>query len=126
MIFARRSALVLGVLLLCAGSLPATVLTPGTLYALVYDLSISQERVVTVDPATGAFTPVGGGIDDCCLIGGFPVYALDADTGGFYAAGFLQSDSPGSDLRLLGFDAVAGTLATSPFLTSGTYLNNLF
>lgn len=126
MIFARRSALVVGVLLLCARSLPATVLTPGTLYALVYDLSISQERVVIVDPATGAFTPVGGGIDDCCLIGGFPVYALDADTGGFYAAGFLQSDSPGSDLRLLGFDAVAGTLATTPFLTSGTYLNNLF
>jgi len=126
MIFARRSTLVLGVLLLCAGSLPATVLTPGTLYALVYDFSISQERVVTVDPATGAFTPVGGGIDDCCLIGGFPVYALDAATGGFYAAGFLQSDSPGSDLRLLGFDAVTGTLATSPFLTSGTYLNNLF
>lgn len=126
MSFARRFALVVGVLLLCAGSLPATVLTPGTLYALVYDLSTSQERVVTVDPATGTLTPVGDGIDDCCLIGGFPVFGLDADTGGFYAAGFLQSDPPGSNFRLLGFDAVAGTLATSPFLSSGTYLHNLF
>jgi hypothetical protein len=115
-----------GVVLLCAGSLSAQVLTPGTLYALVYDLSISQERVVTVDPATGALTPVGAGITDCCLIGGFPVYGLDAVTGSFYAAGFLQSDAPGSDFRLLGFDAVTGTLSTSPFLASGTYLHNLF
>jgi hypothetical protein len=123
---ARRSAFAAIVLLLAARSAPAAVLTPGTLYALVFDFSISQERVVTVDPATGAFTPVGGGIADCCLIGGFPVFALDADTGGFYAAGFLQSDPPGSDFRLLGFDAVTGTLATSPFLGSGTYLYNLF
>ena len=126
MIFARRFALAVGVLLLGAGSLPAQVLTPGTLYALVFDSSISQERVVTVDPTTGALTPVGAGIPDCCLIGGFPVYALDAYTGGFYAAGFLQSDSPGSDFRMLGFDAVTGTLSTSPFLGSATYLHNLF
>jgi hypothetical protein len=126
MIFARRSALAVGVLLLCAGSLPAQVLTPGTLYALVFDDSISQQRVVTVDPTTGALTPVGAGIPDCCLIGGFPVYALDAFTGGFYAAGFLQSDAPGSDFRMLGFDAVTGTLSTSPFLGSATYLHHLF
>ena len=64
----------LTVLLLGAGSLPAQVLTPGTLYALVFDLSISPERVATVDPTTGALTPVGAGIPDCCLIGGFPGY----------------------------------------------------
>ena len=126
MTVARRCAFALTVLLLATQAAPAQVLTPGTLYALVYDFSISQERVVTVDPATGALTPVGGGIADCCGIGGFPVFALDASTGGFYAAGFLQSDPPGSDFRLLGFDAVAGTLATSPFLGSGTYNHNLF
>ncbi len=120
-----RSVLAGAVLLLAAQAAPAAVLTPGTLYALVYDYSIDKERVVTVDPSTGAFTPVvAGGIDDCCLIGPFPVYALDANTGGFYAAGFLQSDH--SNLRLLGFDAVNGTLATSPVLTSGMYQNNLF
>jgi hypothetical protein len=126
MTVARRSAFVVGVLLLCAASLPATVLAPGTLYALVYDGSISQERVVTVDPATGTLTPIGAGIPDCCLIGGFPVFALDADTGGFYAAGLFQSDPPGSYFRLLGFDAVTGSLSTSPFLAGGTYLDNLF
>jgi hypothetical protein len=115
------------VLLLCARSVSATpALTPGTLYALVYDLSLAQERVVTVDPETGVLTPVGDGIDDCCLIGGFPVYALDSATGSFYAAGLLQSDSPGSDFRVLGFDAVTGTLATSPTLVGGFYNHNLF
>jgi hypothetical protein len=122
----RRCAFAVAALLLAARSLPAAVLPPGTLYALVYDFSASEEKVVTVDPVTGAFTPVGSGIDDCCLIGGFPVFALDANTGSFYAAGFRESDGPGSDFRLLGFDAVAGTLATSPFLSSGTYLHNLF
>lgn len=122
----RRCAFALAVLLFAARSLPAAVLTPGTLYALVYDFSVSKEKVVKVDPVTGAFTTVGSGIADCCLIGGFPVFALDANTGGFYAAGFRQSDPPGSELRLLGFDAVTGTLATSPFLSSGTYLPNLF
>ena len=126
MLVARRLAFVVAALLLFAGSLPAQVLTPGTLYALVYDLSVNEERVVTVDPSTGALTSIGDSIADCCLIGGFPVYALDANTGGFYAAGFLQSDGEGSDFRLLGFDAVSGTLATSPFLASGTYLHNLF
>src|SRR5262245_61588230 len=123
----RRSALAVAVLLLLAApAAPATLLTPGTLYGLVYDVSTAQEQVVTVDPTTGAFTPIGSGIADCCLIGGFPVFALDAVTGSFYAAGFLQSDAPGSDFRLLGFDAVTGTLATSPTLTSGTYNHNLF
>lgn len=130
MTYTRRLVLagaVLLVLVLAAQAAPAAVLTPGTLYALVYDYSIEKERVVTVNPETGEFTPVApGGIDDCCLIGGFPVYALDANTGGFYAAGFLKSDGPESDFRLLGFDAVNGTLGTSPVLTGGTYLNNLF
>ncbi len=126
MLVARRLALVVAALPLLAGSLPAAVLDPGTLYALVYDFSVSKERVVTVDPVTGALTPIGDAIDDCCLIGGFPVFALDANTGGFYAAGFRESDGPGSDFRLLGFDAVTGTLATEPVLPTGTYLNNLF
>ena len=126
MIVARRCALAVAALLLVSASLRAAVLTPGTLYALAYDFSVSKERVVTVDPATGALTPVGSSIADCCLIGGFPVYALDANTGSFYAAGFRTSDAPGSDFRLLGFDAVAGTLATDPVLSSGTYLHNLF
>jgi hypothetical protein len=126
MTVARRCALAVAALLLVSTSLRAAVLTPGTLYALVYDFSVEQERVVTVDPATGAFTPIGDAIADCCLIGGFPVFALDANSGSFYAAGFRQSDPEGSDIRLLGFDAVAGTLATDPVLTSGTYLNNLF
>ena len=126
MTVARRCALAVAALLLVSASLRAAVLTPGTLYGLVYDFSVNKERVVTVNPTTGALTPIGSSIADCCLIGGFPVYALDANTGGFYAAGFRQSDAPGSDFRLLGFDAVAGTLATDPVLTGGTYLNNLF
>jgi hypothetical protein len=126
MLVARRLVFAVAALLLSAGALPAAVLEPGTLYALVYDFAVNQERVVTVDPLTGVLTPIGDGIDDCCLIGGFPVFALDANTGSFYAAGFRESDGPGSDFRMLGFDAVAGTLATDPVLASGMYLPNLF
>ncbi len=124
----RRCAFAIALLLFAAGSLPAAVLTPGTLYALVYDVDAEKETVVTIDPATGALTPVGSGIADCCLIGGFPVFALDANNGRFYAAGFLKTDPGDSDFRLLGFDAVTGTLATSPFLNGGgfDYLHNLF
>ncbi|HEV8238991.1 MAG TPA: hypothetical protein VGS57_06455 [Thermoanaerobaculia bacterium] len=126
MTLVRRCALAVAALLLVSGSLRATALTPGTLYGLVNDLSINKERVVTVDPASGALTPVAGGMDDCCLIGGFPVYALDANIGYFYAAGFRLSDGEGSDFRLLGFDATTGTLVTDPVLTGGTYVNNVF
>src|ERR1044072_5105216 len=122
----RRSAFLVAALVLCTGTLRAAVLTPGTLYGLAYDFTADGQRVVTVDPVTGLLTPADGAIYDCCLIGGFPVYALDAATGGFYAAGFRQSDSPGSDTRLLGFDAVTGDLATDPVLTGGMYLPNLF
>ena len=127
MLVARRLAFVVAAVFLCAGSLPAAVLAPGTLYALVYDFStdVEMERVVTIDPATGLLSPIGDPIEDCCLVGGFPVYALDANTGGFYAAGYLKSDSDG-DRRLLGFDAVTGVLASTPFLTGGTYNDNLF
>ena len=126
----RRYALAVAALLLVSSASlhAAPVLTPGDLYALVYDFSVSKEKVVTVDPESGALTTIGSssGITDCCLIGGFPVYALDANTGGFYAAGFHQSDSDSSDIRLLGFDATTGTLESDPQLTSGTYNNNLF
>ena len=111
--------------LLCAGGARGAVLAPGTLYALVFDFSTSMETVVTVDPVTGAFTPVGPGVADCCTVGGFPVFALDATTGGFYVAGNRLSDPPGSAFRLLGFDATTGALVTSPFLPAGFNYNQI-
>ena len=123
---ARRFALAVAAFLLVPTALPAAVLTPGTLYALVFDHGAGEETVVTIDPVTGALTPVGPGIPGCCLIGGFPVFALDAESGGFYAAGFHLADPPGSPFRLLGFDATTGALATSPALPAGTYNPNLF
>jgi hypothetical protein len=130
MTVARRCALAVAALLLVSASLRAAALTPGSLYGLAYDFSVNKEKVVRVDPASGLLTQVdSSGIDDCCLIGGFPVYALDANIGRFYAAGFRLSDGnnpDNTDFRLLGFDAVTGTLATDSVLTSGTYLNNLF
>lgn len=126
MTVARRCALAVAALLLVSASLHAAALTPGTLYGLAYNFSDNQEKVVTVDPATGLLTTVGSSSEDCCLIGGFPVYALDATIGRFYAAGFRLSDGEGSDFRLLGFDAAAGTLESDPVLASGTYNNNLF
>lgn len=123
----RRCALAVAALLLVSASLRADALTPGTLYGLAFDFSAGtdgQERLVTVNPATGALTKIGDAIDDCCLIGSFPVYALDAGLGRFYAAGFRVSDP--ENLRLLGFDATAGTLVTDPALASGAYNNNLF
>ena len=106
-----------------AAGAEAAVLTPGTLYALVFDNAASEETVVTIDPATAAVTQVAGSVADCCTIGGFPVSALDSATGGFYAAGNLFSDPPASARRLLGFDTVTGLLATSPFLPAGFNYN---
>jgi hypothetical protein len=123
MIPLRKVAGIVAGALLLAGAAHGAVLTPGTLYALVFDFATSKETVVTVDPATAAFTPVGPGVADCCTIGGFPVLALDAGSGRFYAAGNLFSDPPGSAFRLLGFDAVTGALATSPFLAAGFNYN---
>lgn len=120
-----RILLTVALALAVAGSSQAAVLTPGTLFALVFDNAASEEVVVTIDPATAAVTPVGPSVTDCCTIGGFPVSVLDPATGGFYAAGNLFSDPPASAKRLLGFDAVTGGLATSPFLPSG-FNYNLF
>ncbi len=97
--------------------------TPGTIYGLVFDNSAAMETVVTVDPVSGAVTPVGPGVPDCCTIGGFPVSALDAAAGRFYAGGNLLSDPGSSARRLLGFDTAAGTLAASPPLPAGYNYN---
>ena len=115
----KRLAGATAVALLCCGSAQAAVLAPGALYALVFDNATSEETVVTIDPVTAAVVPVGPGVADCCTIGGFEISALDPDSGGFYAAGNLFSDPVASPKRLLGFDAVTGLLATSPFLPGG-------
>jgi hypothetical protein len=123
MILLRSVSVAVAVALSLAGNAQGAVLTPGTLYGLVFDNAASKETVVTVDGATAAFTPVAAGVADCCTIGGFPVLALDPDTGGFYAAGNLFSDPPASPFRLLGFDAAGGALVSSPFLPAGFNYN---
>ncbi len=95
----------------------------GTLYGLVFDLTASLERVVTVDPVTSAVTPVGGPVADCCTVGGFPVSVLDGTAGRFYIAGNRLSDPGGSARRLLGFDTATGSLATGPALAGGYNYN---
>jgi DNA-binding beta-propeller fold protein YncE len=99
--------------------------TPGTIYGLAYDNAAAMETVVTVDPATGAVTPVGAGVADCCTLGGFPVSALDPAAGVIYAAGNLMSDPGGSARRLLGFSVLTGGLVSSPFLPAGYQYNRI-
>ncbi len=121
----RMSSLLLLAVLLPTASAKSAVVVPGTLYGLVFDNVAGMETVVTVDPLTGAVTPVGPGVPDCCTIGGFPVSVLNPDTGVMYVAGNLLSDPGGSAKRLLGFDVLTGALVSSPFLPAG-YLFNLF
>jgi hypothetical protein len=118
-----RLTIVLSFVLCLAGTSGAAVVTHGTLYGLVFDPVEGLERVVTVDQATGTYTPVGTPVADCCTVGGFPISALDSDAGILYGVGNLLSDPGGTPKRLLGFDVVTGLLVSSPFLEAGYQYN---
>ncbi len=95
----------------------------GTLYGVVFDTVTTTEILVTIDPGTGAVTPIGGGIAACC---GVPsgLSALDAAGDVFYFVGKLNADPP-NDFRIFALDLASGAVLSSPFLPSGFNYNFL-
>jgi hypothetical protein len=60
--------LVVAASLALVSSPPANAAVPDTFYAAIFDFFENNEKLVSVDPVTGALTPPGGGIADCCLV----------------------------------------------------------
>jgi uncharacterized repeat protein (TIGR01451 family) len=84
----------------------------STLFGMVYDLGISKEKLVSIDPSTGALTAVGSPINGCC---GVPsgVSTVDPNNGVFYFVGTLMSES---DNRIFGISTTTGAVLTNPVL----------
>jgi hypothetical protein len=95
----------------------------GTLYAVVFDTGTAEERLVEVDPATGALSPVGAGIADCCFISS-GVSALDPGDGEFHFMGRRMSDGA-DDFRIWSLDLATGAVAANPLLPAGNNYNFL-
>jgi hypothetical protein len=66
---------------------------PDTLYGVFWDNTASIEKLVAIDPSTGALTQVGAGITNCCFISS-GVSTLDPDGDVFYFVG-RESNPPG-------------------------------
>ncbi|MGH9363162.1 MAG: DUF6923 family protein [Thermoanaerobaculia bacterium] len=97
--------------------------SPGTLYAVVFEIATTTERLVEVNPATGALTPVGAGVAGCCLISS-GVSAVDPNGDVFYFAGVFQAEDS-SLRRIFGLDLATGAVLGNPFLPAGHNYNFL-
>lgn len=95
--------------------------SPGTLYGVVFDLLASQEKLVEIDPATGALTPVGAGIPNCCGISS-GVSALDPNNDVFYFIGALMTES---DRRVFSVGLGTGAVLANPLLPTTNNYNFL-
>ncbi len=95
----------------------------GTLYAVVFDTGAAEERLVEVDPATGALTPIGAGVADCCLIPS-GVSALDSAGGVFHFVGRRMSDGA-DDFRIWSLDLATAAVGANPLLPAGNNWNFL-
>ncbi len=97
--------------------------SPGTLYTVAFDTATTTELLATIDPATGALTPVGAGVAGCCLVSS-GVSALDPNNDVFYFAGVFQAEDPNTR-RIFGLDLGTGALIGNPFLPAGRNYNFL-
>ena len=93
----------------------------GTLRGAAFDTTAMVERVVTIDPVTGALTQAGGDIADCCLFVQGET-TLDPGAGRLYFFGSRMSDPPNT-VRLIGLDTASGGVATQPILPAGNNYN---
>lgn len=93
----------------------------GTLYAVVHEIATGSELLATVDPATGAVTPVGASIADCC---GVPSGTSALSPGmAFHFIGSRSSDSLG--FRIFTLDLATGAVLADPVLPAGFNYNFL-
>jgi hypothetical protein len=94
---------------------------PDTLYGVFWDNTASIEKLVAIDPSTGALTQVGAGITNCCFISS-GVSTLDPDGDVFYFVG-RESTPPDAPQRIYSIDLVTGTVLSNPVLPSGNNYN---
>jgi len=105
---------------LAAGTVRAA---DDTLYGVAFDHATDVESLFEVDPLTGALTPLGSGIADCCFVSS-GVSALDAAGDVFYFVGRTIAE-PSTVNHLYAFDLGTGTLVSSPILPAGFNYNFL-
>ena len=114
---AATLTLALGFLLAAGAPSPAGAAVPDTLWAAIFDFGENNEKLVSIDPATGALTPPGGGIGDCCLVAS-GVSALDPNGDRFFFIGHSLTIPMDPD-RIYSVDLDTGTVLANPPLTEG-------
>ena len=93
----------------------------ATLYAVVHELATTSERLVTLDPGTGALATVGGAIAACCGVPSGTSALAPGSTFFFYGA--RNDDALGQ--RLFSLDLATGALLDDPVLPAGNNYNFL-
>ncbi len=91
------------------------------LFGVVFARDAQSEKLASIDPVSGAITPIGSGVANCCKLAGNGS-ALDPNNGVLYfvAAGFYES-SP----RLFALDTPTGAVRSSPVLPTSMFVNYL-
>jgi uncharacterized repeat protein (TIGR01451 family) len=100
----------------------ATIVTAtDTLYGVFWDNTASIEKLVVINPSTGALTAVGTGITNCCFISS-GVSTLDPDGDVFYFVG-RESTPPDAPMRIYSINLATGAVISNPVLPSGNNYN---
>ena len=98
--------------------------TTGTVYGVVFDnTGGNTERLVTIDPSTGAVTTVGASIAGCCQVPS-GTSSLDPAAGVFYFFGAYSADPPGTT-RIFTLALVSGAVVSDPPVPGGNNYNFL-
>ncbi|HEX6202680.1 MAG TPA: hypothetical protein VF100_06740 [Thermoanaerobaculia bacterium] len=119
----RRPVSVAAVALAAVLAAASAQAADDTLYGVIFDLAGGSEGLVEVDPASGALTPLGAGIADCCFVSS-GVSALDSAGDVFFFIGRTTAEPSGVD-HLFAFDLATGALVGSPLLPAGFNYNFL-
>ncbi len=97
------------------------VMASDTLYGVFWDNTTSIEKLVVINPSTGALTAVGTGITNCCFISS-GVSTLDPDGDVFYFVG-KESTPPDAPMRIYSINLATGAVISNPVLPSGNNYN---
>jgi hypothetical protein len=90
----------------------------GRLLGFIYDIAAQTEKLVSINPATAAATPIGAGISQCCNVSTAP--ALNRAGGIIYLMGTKLTESLP---RLFGFNTQTGAVLSEPAISSSIYLD---
>ena len=90
------------------------------LLGFIYDIATETEKLVTINPATAAVTPIGAGISQCCNITMSTAPALNRAGGIIYLIGTKFAES---SPRLFGFNTQTGAVPSEPAISSSISLD---